>query len=79
LFRFNEYLKTNKVNISQNEYLGNFQYGGSTLVCAYDTNVYSGSYKFGKIISYRTKIGQHETEIRVGDSIVVYSPKTNEI
>lgn len=76
LKRFNEYLKTNIVNISQNEYLGNFQYGGSTLVCAYDTNVYSPSCKIGNIISDRTKIGRHETEIRVGDVVIVHSPKT---
>jgi phosphatidylserine decarboxylase precursor len=68
---FNNYLKDNIVQIYQNDELGYFQYGGSTIVCAYDNNKFDKSFTIGNILYDRTLIGQHETEIKVGDKILL--------
>ena len=67
----NIFLSENIINITQNIDLGYFQYGGTTIVCAYDNNKFNKSCTIGTLIYDRTLIGQHETELKVGDKVLV--------
>jgi phosphatidylserine decarboxylase len=66
--KLNDVLRSTDIRMKQNEEMGYFQYGGSTIVCAYEHDKFEFT-KLGVEIKVRSTY-EDETEIVVGDTIL---------